>query len=129
MKSLLVACLSAVLLATTCAMAQTTKSTPIAVASSGSAASSEVGAQLGRSSYFLLFDSKGSFVSAEANPYKDSGNAGIPAVEFLAGKGVKVVVAEGFGGRIVEVMKEKGIRPVEFKGAAQEGAKKAMQSK
>jgi len=64
-----------------------------------------------------------------ANPYKDSGSAGIPTLDFLAGKGVKAVVAEGFGPKIVEVMESKGMRPVEFKGNARDAVKKTMESK
>ena len=108
---------------------QSAQSVAIAVAGSGNTTSSSVAAQLGRSPYFLLYDAKGNFLSAESNPYKDSGQAGIPAVDFLAAKGVKVVVAEGFGGRIADVMKEKGIQPVEFKGVAKDAAKKAAQVK
>jgi hypothetical protein len=44
-----------------------------------------------------LFDKQGTFVEAVDNPYKDGANAGIPTIDFLAAKGAKVVVAEGFG--------------------------------
>jgi len=98
----------------------------VAVAANGNTASSTVSAQAGRSLFFLFFDSKGTLVESVANPNKDSANAGIPSVDFVASKGAKVLVAEGFGGRIVEVMKDKGVRPVEFKGSAKDAAKKAL---
>jgi len=129
MKRALIWLFALLLAAPSLALSQKSKAAEIAVAGTGNTTSSAVAAQLGRSPYFLLYDAKGNYLSAEANPYKDSGSAGIPAVEFLAAKGVKVVVAEGFGGRIVDVMKEKGIRPVEFKGSAQDAAKNAARPK
>jgi predicted Fe-Mo cluster-binding NifX family protein len=111
------------------ALAQAIKSPVIAVAANGNTVSASVGNQLGRSPYFLLFDAQGAFLEAANNPNKDAGNAGIPTVDFLASKGIKVVVAERYGPRIVEVMKDKGIRPVEFKGNAKDAVKKALEVK
>jgi predicted Fe-Mo cluster-binding NifX family protein len=111
------------------AISQQTKSVTIAVAANGKTVSAAVSSQAGRSPFFLLFDKQGVLVEAADNPYKDAGNAGIPALEFLAGKGVKVLVAEGFGSRIVEVMKSKGMRPVEFKGSARDAVKKALETR
>ena len=130
MRKFLFACLWTLLLgASMPAFAQQGKAAMLAVAANGNTASAGVGNQAGRSPFFLFFDKQGTFVEAVSNPYKDSGNAGIPALELLAGKGIKVLVAESFGGRIVEVMKEKGIRPVEFKGSAKDAAKKALDAK
>ena len=39
-----------------------------------------------------------------------------------------VVVAEGFGPKILEVMKSKGIKAVSFKGSAEETVKKVLKS-
>jgi predicted Fe-Mo cluster-binding NifX family protein len=86
-----------------------------------------VSAQAGRSPYLLFFDAKGTLLEAVPNPYMDSGNAGIPTVDLVASKGATVLVAGGFGGRIVDVMKGKGVRPVEFKGSAKDAAIKASQ--
>ena len=110
-------------------LAQQSKSDMIAVAASDKTASAAVSSQAGRSPFFLLFDKQGRLVEAVDNPYKDSGNAGIPTLDFLASKGAKVVVAEGFGPKIVEVMKSKGMRPVEFKGNARDAVKKALELK
>ena len=125
MKKLISAFLAAVLLPGL-VLAQQSKSDMIAVAASGKTASAAVSSQAGRSPFLLLFDKQGRLVEAVDNPYKDSGNAGIPTLDFLAGKGVKVVVAEGFGPRIVEEMKSRGMRPVEFKGNATEAVTKAL---
>ena len=101
----------------------------IAVAANGNTVSASVGKQPGRSPFFLLFDTKGAFVEAASNPYKDAGNAGIPTLDFLASKGIKVLVSGSFGPKIVEVMKDKGIRPVEFKGSAKDAVQKALELK
>lgn len=129
MKKLIVAGLAVLLLATTGVVpAQPDGARVIAIAASGKLVSDSVSTQAGRSPFFLFFDNQGSFVEAVANPYKDAANAGIPTLDFLASKGVKVLVAESFGPKIVEVMKDKGIRPVEFKGSAKDAVMKALQS-
>jgi predicted Fe-Mo cluster-binding NifX family protein len=128
MKNLIFACLGALLLtATTFVLAQQGNARMIAVAANGNTISASVGSQPGRSPFFLFFDKQGTFVEAVNNPYKDAGNAGIPTLDFLASKGIKVLVAESYGPKIVEVMKEKGIRPVEFKGSAKDAVKKALE--
>ena len=130
MKNFIFASLCMLLLGTTgSVLAQQGNASMVAVAANGNTVSAAVGNQPGRSPFFLFFDKKGAFVEAVSNPYKDSGNAGIPTLELLAGKGIKVLVAGSFGGRIVEIMKEKGIRPVEFKGSAKDAVKKALDTK
>jgi len=110
-------------------IAQQTKSEMVAVSAIDKTTSAAVSSQAGRSSFFLLFDKKGVLVEALDNPYKDGGNAGIPTIDFLAGKGVTVLVAESFGSRIVDVMKSKGMRAVEFKGSAKDAIKKTLELK
>jgi predicted Fe-Mo cluster-binding NifX family protein len=130
MKSFAVAVASALLMvASPVVPAQQNRSPVIAVAAEGNTPSARVGNQLGRSAFFLLFDAQGAFVGAEVNPYKGAGNAGIPAVDLLADKGAKVIVAESFGPRIVDVMTSKGLRPLEFKGSAENAARKALELK
>jgi predicted Fe-Mo cluster-binding NifX family protein len=97
----------------------------IAVAANGPTLASAVGGQPARSPYFLLFDGKGKLTEAISNPAKD----GIAVTNFLAGKGVTVAVAGEYGPRIVEVMKNKGIKAVTFKGSVEEAVKKVLQSK
>ena len=67
-------------------------------------------------------------IEAIANPYKEAGSSGIAVADFLVGKGVTVVVAEGFGSRIVEVMKSKGIRSVAFQRQRNGSGKKGFAS-
>jgi len=130
MKKSILRVLAALLLMTSAFVnSQQTRSEMVAVAANGKTVSAAVSSQAGRSPFFLLFDRQGALIEAADNPYKDAGNAGIPTLEFLAGKGAKAVVAEGFGPRIIEVMKSKGMRPVEFKGNAKDAVKKALEVK
>jgi predicted Fe-Mo cluster-binding NifX family protein len=130
MKKFVVAGLAvSFLLTSVLVLAQQDRSGKIAVAASGKTPSALVGSQPGRAPYFLFFDKQGTFVEAVDNPYKDAGSAGISTVDFLAGKGVSDLVAEGYGPRIVEVMKGKGIRAVTFTGTAADSVKKLLGAK
>jgi predicted Fe-Mo cluster-binding NifX family protein len=111
------------------ALAGEGKTERIAVAANGQTPASTVGKQPGRAVFFLFFDKQGTFIEAVDNPYKDAGSAGISTVDFLAGKGVSVLVAEGYGPKIVEVMKGKGIRAVTFTGTAADAVKKLLGAK
>jgi predicted Fe-Mo cluster-binding NifX family protein len=110
-------------------LAQQDRAEKIAVAASGRDPSAAVSSQPGRAPYFLFFDTQGGFVEAVGNPFKDAGGAGVSTVEFLASKGVTVLVAAGYGPRIVEVMKGKGIRAVTFTGTAADAVKMVVSAK
>ena len=101
----------------------------IAVSANGETRTAPVSRQAGLSPFFLLFDEKGKLIEAIENPYKEGGSAGIPVADFLASKGVTVVVAEEYGPRIVQVMKDKGMKAVAFKGSVEAAVKKLLQSK
>ena len=101
----------------------------IAVAANDKIPSAAVSKQAGPAPFFLFFDGKGKMTEAIENPYKDKEGAGKSVADYLAGKGVTVVVVEEFGGQIVEVMKGKGIKAVSFKGSAEEAVKKVLQPK
>jgi predicted Fe-Mo cluster-binding NifX family protein len=100
----------------------------IAVAANGETRADSVSAQAGGAAFFLIFNKTGKLIEKLANPEKNAENPGIAVVDFLAGKGATVVVAEGFGPKIVEVMKGKGIKAVAFKGSVEEAVKKVLQS-
>ena len=101
----------------------------IAVAANDKTPSAAVSKQAGLAPFFLFFEGKGKMTEAIENPYKDKEGAGKSVAELLGNKGVTVVVAEEFGGQIVEVMKGKGIKAVSFKGSAEEAVKKILQPK
>ena len=101
----------------------------IAVAANDQTPAASISAQAGRAPFFLFFDENGKLIETMANPGKEARSSGIEVADFLASKGVTVIVAEGYGGRIVGVMKDKGIRAVAFKGSVEEAVKKVLQSK
>jgi predicted Fe-Mo cluster-binding NifX family protein len=96
----------------------------IAVAANGESPEALVSSQAGPAPFILFFDADGKFIEALANPGKD----GLAVATFLAERGATVVVAEGFGPKIVEAMKGKGIKAVSFKGNAEEAVKKVLQA-
>jgi len=100
----------------------------IAVAANDKTPAALVSKQAGPSPFFLIFDGKGKLIETIANPFKEGGG-GIAVADFLAGKGVTIVVAEGFGDKIVQVMKDKGMKAIAFKGSVEEAVKKVLQSK
>jgi len=63
------------------------------------------------------------------NPYKEAESSETAVADFPAGKGVTIVVAHGFGEKIVQVMKGKEIQAVAFKGSVEEAVKKVLQPK
>jgi predicted Fe-Mo cluster-binding NifX family protein len=101
----------------------------IVVAANGETNAAAVSAQAGGAAYFLIFDNKGNLIETLANPEKNAASPGTAVVHFLVGKGATTVVAEGFGPKIVETMKSKGIKVIAFKGSVEEAVKKLLQSK
>jgi len=102
----------------------------IAVASNNKNATSHVGTTAGRSPYYIIFDSTGTLIEVIENPYKDvRGGAGPSTANFLAEKGVTIVIAGTYGGKMINAMKSKGMTYFEFKGIATDAVKKVLTSK
>jgi len=102
----------------------------IAVASNNKNTTSNVGAMAGRSPYYLIFDSTAKLIEVIESPYKDvRGGAGPSTANFLAEKGVTIVIAETFGGKMINAMKSKGMTHFEFKGIANDAVKKVLTPK
>ena len=100
----------------------------IVVAANGETRADSVSAQAGGAAFFLIFNKAGELIEKLPNPEKNAENPGIAVVDFLAGKGATVVVAEGFGPKIVGTMQSKGIRAVSFKGSVHEALKMILGS-
>ena len=101
----------------------------IAVAANGETAASLVSAQAGGAAFFLIFDKEGKLIETLANPEKNATSPGTAVIDFLVGKRATVIVAEGFGPKIVEVMKGKGIKAISFKGSVEKAIKMVLISK
>lgn len=100
----------------------------IVVAANGETRADSVSAQAGGAAFFLIFNITGELIEKLPNPEKNAENPGIAVVDFLAGKGATVIVAEGFGPKIVGSMQNKGIRTVSFKGSVHEALKQILPS-
>jgi predicted Fe-Mo cluster-binding NifX family protein len=102
----------------------------IAVASESNTLSSPVSSKAARCTYYLLFDVNGQFLEAIKNPYKDAaGGAGTSVADFLTGKGVTKVIAESFGSKMSNAMKDKGIEYNTFTGTVEDSIKKFLSPK
>jgi len=100
----------------------------IAVAAGGKDLTSTVSDVAARSPCFLIFDENGRLIESVENPHsKRAVNAADSVVAFLAEKKVKMIVAGDFGRKMIRKMESKGMWPLEFEGAANAGAQKAVE--
>jgi predicted Fe-Mo cluster-binding NifX family protein len=92
----------------------------IAVAATGKAPSNPVAGVAARSPYFLLFDAGKAFLEAVENPHADSGGgAGNRVAEWMAERGVQVMVAGNFGRNLAADLEKRGIGRVEASGSSE----------
>ena len=103
--------------------------TKIAVAAVDKTPAAAVGEQPAPSPYFLMFDGQGKLLETVENPYRNNARGGPGVLDFLAGKGVTVVVAGWFGPQIESVARSKGMTAVSFKGTVADAVKKVLQAK
>jgi predicted Fe-Mo cluster-binding NifX family protein len=101
----------------------------IAVAAEGTTAAAQVSGVAARSPYFLIFNRAGTLIEAIDNPYKGAGRkAGVSVVPFLAQKGVTTIVAGEFGKNMIQAMKERDIKYMEFQGSAEAALKNVLEA-
>jgi len=100
----------------------------IAVAAEGKTTASKVSGVAARAPYFLFFDRSGKMLEAVANPYKSAkGGAGTSVVPFLSQRGAILVVAGEFGKNMVQAMKNKGLKNLEFRGSVEEALRQILE--
>lgn len=93
----------------------------IAVAADTNQASSLVGRSAVRCTYYLIFAGTGELPEVLKNPYRGQRRgAGASAVDFLARKGVTIIVAENFSPGIARIMHARGIKAVQYHGVARD---------
>jgi predicted Fe-Mo cluster-binding NifX family protein len=103
--------------------------TLIVVAANDKSLTAPVSDKAGLSQYFFFFDEKGNLIEAVDNPFKEKhGEAGKLLADFLPEKGVTVFVGDDFCGEIVDVFKNKGIKPVNFKGTVEEAVRMVLKN-
>jgi len=61
------------------------------------------------------------------NPYRDARRgAGPSAANFLAQRGVTMIIAGNFGWKMINTLKNKGITHFEFKGCVDDAVKRVL---
>jgi len=99
----------------------------IAVAASSKTAKASVSNMAAKCPYYLIFNNKGELIEVIDNPYSDaSGGAGPSAANFLAQRGVTIVIAGNFGSKMINTLKNKGITHFEFKGRVDDAVKRVL---
>ena len=99
----------------------------IAVAADSKTAKASVSNMAAKCPYYHIFNNKGELIEVIDNPYRDtSGGAGPLAANFLARRGVTILIAGNFGSKMVNTLENKGVTHFEFKGLADNAVKKVL---
>ena len=99
----------------------------IAVAASSKTAKASVSNMAAKCSYYLIFDNKGKLTEVIDNPYRNTiRGAGPSAANFLAQRGITIVIAGNFGSKMVNTLENKGVTHFEFKGLADNAVEKVL---
>ena len=128
MKRLFFVSLAILFLCAVMANAAEMEKMKIAVAANDKTIEASVSNEAARCPYYLIFDSKGELIEVIDNPYGDaSGGAGPSAANFLAKRGVTMVIAMDFGSKMINTLESKGIAHFEFKGSVGDAVKRALE--
>jgi len=99
----------------------------LAVASTGKTAEAPVSNMAAKCPYYLIFDNQGTLIEVLDNPYMHkSSSAGPSAANLLAKRGVTMVIAENFGSKMINTLKNKDITHFQFEGRVVDAVKKAL---
>ena len=82
----------------------------IAIASTGKDENAKVSPISGRAEYYLIFEDK-KLIKVIKNPFAiGGGGAGPAAAQMLANEGVEMIISGHFGEKMLDALKEKGIK-------------------
>ena len=99
----------------------------IAVAASSKYAKASVSNIAAKCPYYHIFNNKGKLIEVIDNPYMDaSRGAGPLAAKFLVQKGIDIIVAESFGSKMIDAIRNNGKTHFEFKGSVDDAVKKVL---
>ena len=99
----------------------------IAVASDSNEVTGSISNKAGKCPYYLIFDGTGKLIEVVGNPYKAAKKgAGSQAADFLADKGITVVIAETFGEKMIAAMRNNSTDYFQFQGIAQDAVKAVL---
>lgn len=111
---------------TVCGQSGFAQEVKIGVAAQAPQADAQISEVAARAPYFVIFDGQGNLLETVANPYQQAGGgAGPQVVEFLAAKGVKIVIAGEFGAKMAAAMQANGMTARRATGMSAADAVKA----
>ncbi|MDY6792145.1 MAG: NifB/NifX family molybdenum-iron cluster-binding protein [Thermodesulfobacteriota bacterium] len=99
----------------------------IAVAADSKSIKDSVSKIAAKCPYYLIFNNEGKLIEVVDNPYKDaSRNAGPSAANFLAQRSIDTLVAESFGSKMIDALRNNGKTHFEFKGSVDDAVKRVL---
>ena len=99
----------------------------IAVAADSKTAEASVSDMAAKCPYYHIFNNKGELIEVIDNPYRDtSRGAGPLAANFLAQKDIDIIVAESFGSKMIDALRNSGKTHFEFKGSVDDAIKRVL---
>jgi len=127
MKKILFSTLAVLSLAQIMAYAAQKDAAKIAVASNSKDATATISSKAGKCPYYVIFNSTGELMEVVGNPYKDAERgAGQQAADFLADKGVTIVIAETFGGKMIAAMRSNNADYFQLHGIVKDAIKTVL---
>jgi predicted Fe-Mo cluster-binding NifX family protein len=95
----------------------------IAVAASDRSEDADVSSRAARAPFYFIYDAEGRAAEVIANPFNEGERVmGLRIADFLASKGVGMVIARRFGSAFVDALQRKGVRSVIMNGAVRAAA-------
>lgn len=89
----------------------------IAVAASESKEDTDVSSRAARAPYYFIYDAADRAVEVIANPFDEHERGmGLRMADFLASKGVGLVIAQRFGTAFTAALGRKGLRYISMRG-------------
>jgi len=99
----------------------------IAVPASSKSKKASVSNIAAKCPYYHIFNNKGELIEVIDNPYMDaSRGAGPLAAKFLVQKGIDIIVAESFGSKMIDALRNNGKTHFEFKGSVDDAVKRVL---
>ena len=127
MKRMILISLAILLICPVMVNADELENMKIAVAASSKSAKASVSNIAAKCSYYHIFNNKGELIEVIDNPYRDaSRSAGPSAANYLAQRGIDIIVAESFGSKMIDALRNNGKTHFEFKGSVDDAVKRVL---
>ncbi|MBW1820596.1 MAG: hypothetical protein JRI92_02350 [Deltaproteobacteria bacterium] len=127
MKKMILISLAILLICPVMVNAAELENMKIAVAAGSKSAKASVSNIAAKCPYYHIFNNKGELIEVIDNPYVDaSRSAGPLAANFLAQRGIDIIVAGSFGSKMIDALKNNGKTHFEFKGSVDDAVKRVL---